>query len=180
MSDSRDIFFDAPAVCTIDSPAGSLLAGASAKALVALHFTEPDTLASRRAELCRRLAARYDAEHPVLQQLSAELDEYFAGRRRVFEVPLEYAGSTFQRSVWSLLLQIPYGVTWSYRDMAERLGDAKALRAVGGANHNNPIAIVIPCHRVINANGALGGYGGGAWRKQLLLDLELGQQRLNV
>jgi O-6-methylguanine DNA methyltransferase len=75
-------------------------------------------------------------------------------------------------------LEIPYGATWSYRDMAERLGDLQAVRAVGGANGANPIAIVIPCHRVINASGALGGYGGGSWRKQLLLDLEAGQQRL--
>jgi O-6-methylguanine DNA methyltransferase len=180
MSASRDSFFDAAAVCTIDSPTGILLAAATAKALVALHFTEPDTVAARREELCRRLCARCDAEHPILRQLRAELDEYFAGGRRVFEVPLDYAGSGFQRSVWALLLQIPYGATWSYRDMAERLGDPKALRAVGGANHNNPIAIVIPCHRVINASGELGGYGGGLWRKQLLLDLEMGQQRLDM
>jgi O-6-methylguanine DNA methyltransferase len=179
MSGARGNFFDASAaVCTIDSPAGTLLAGATAHALVALKFTEPDTLAQQCDELCRRMAARCEAEHPVLVQLDAELKEYFTGRRSVFEVPLDYAGSPFQHSVWGLLLQIPYGATWSYRDMAERLGDPKALRAVGGANHNNPIAIVIPCHRVINANGALGGYGGGLWRKQLLLDLEAGQQRL--
>jgi AraC family transcriptional regulator of adaptative response/methylated-DNA-[protein]-cysteine methyltransferase len=178
MSGAGDNFFDVPTVCTLESPAGTLLAAATGRALVALKFTEPDTLVQQRDELCQRLAARCDTGHPVLMQLRAELDEYFAGVRRVFEVPLDYAGSSFQRSVWSLLLQIPYAATWSYLDMANRLGDPKALRAVGGANHNNPIAIVIPCHRVINANGALGGYGGGLWRKQLLLDLEAGQQRL--
>ena len=176
---TNDKFLDAPvAVCTLDSPVGTLLAAASAHALVSLEFTQSETLAERRDELCRRFAANLAPEHPVLAQLSTELVEYFAARRRHFEVPLAYSGSGFQNSVWRLLLQIPYGTTWSYRDMAERLGDPLALRAVGGANHANPIAIVIPCHRVINANGALGGYGGGAWRKRLLLDLEVGQQRL--
>jgi len=180
MSDARDKFFDAPAVCTVDSPVGTLLAAATTRALVSLQFTEPDTLARERDALCQRWTARCDADHPVLAQLRVELEEYFAARRRVFEVPLEYAGSDFQHRVWSLLLQIPYGQTWSYLDMAVRLGDPKALRAVGGANHTNPIAIVIPCHRVINADGALGGYGGGPWRKQILLDLEVGQQRLHL
>jgi O-6-methylguanine DNA methyltransferase len=168
------------AVATLDSPVGTLLAAASAHALVSLEFTEDAMLAERRDELCRRFAANLAEDHPVLAQLRAELTEYFACRRRHFEVPLEYAGSSFQHSVWSLLLQIPYGTTWSYRDMAERLGDPLALRAVGGANHANPIAIVIPCHRVINASGVLGGYGGGAWRKRLLLDLEVGQQRMDL
>jgi O-6-methylguanine DNA methyltransferase len=180
MSDTHDRFFDAPAVCTVDSPVGTLLAAATARALVSLKFTEPETLARERDALCQRWAARCDAEQPVLVRLRCELEEYFAARRRVFELPLDYTGSEFQRRVWGLLLQIPYGETWSYRDMAERLGDPQALRAVGGANHVNPIAIVIPCHRVINASGALGGYGGGVWRKQVLLDLEMGQQRLSL
>ena len=178
---TSDNFPDVPvAVSSFESPVGTLLAAASARSLVSLEFTEAATLAQRRDELCRKFAAELAPNHPVLAQLEAELADYFAGRRRQFEVPLEYAGSSFQHRVWELLLQIPYGTTWSYLDMAERLGDPLALRAVGGANHANPIAIVIPCHRVINANGALGGYGGGAWRKRLLLDLEVGQGRLDL
>ena len=174
-----DQFFDV-ALCTIDSPVGTLLAAATPRALAALEFTDADHLDARREDLCRRFAAHADASQPLLLQLCRELDEYFAGRRRRFELPLDYSGTQFQRNVWQLLLQIPYGETWSYRDMAQRLGDLKAVRAVGGANGANPIAIVIPCHRVINANGDLGGYGGGSWRKQLLLDLECGQQRLGL
>jgi O-6-methylguanine DNA methyltransferase len=174
-----DKFFDTQvALCTIDTPVGTVLAAATQQALVALEFTDAQTLVQRRTKLCSRFAACVEAETPLLSQLAGELAEYFAGQRRCFELPLDFAGTEFQRSVWRLLLQIPYGVTWSYRDMAERLGDLKALRAVGGANGANPLAIVIPCHRVINAGGELGGYGGGAWRKQLLLDLEMGQQRM--
>ena len=175
----NDNFTDA-AIGTIDSPVGTLLAVAPDAALLALHFTHPDTVATRYEAVMQRYAARPDQEQPLLVQARRELTEYFSGRRQRFELPLEYPGTTFQQRVWRLLLEIPYGTTWSYRDMAVRLGDLQALRAVGGANGANPIAIVIPCHRVINATGALGGYGGGAWRKQLLLDLEAGQQQLCV
>ena len=93
-------------------------------------------------------------------------------------MPLLYPGTSFQQQVWLALLQIGYGQTWSYLDLARRIGDLNATRAVGMANGANPIAIVIPCHRVVNANGELGGYGGGLWRKRILLDLERGQGRL--
>ena len=93
-------------------------------------------------------------------------------------MPLEYHGSEFQERVWTALQHIPYGETCSYGAIAKKLGDANAMRAVGAANGLNPIAIVIPCHRVVNANGDLGGYGGGLWRKRILLDLEQGQGRL--
>lgn len=168
------------AVGTFDSPVGVLLAAATARGLAVLEFTEPGTLDLDRDSLRHRFAAPLNPKHPVLEQTAAQLAEYFAGERRAFELPLDYAytGSEFQRSVWRLLLEIPYGQTWSYLDMAERLGDAKSLRAVGQANGANPLAIIIPCHRVINTGGALGGYGGGRWRKELLLDLEAGQHRL--
>jgi methylated-DNA-[protein]-cysteine S-methyltransferase len=110
--------------------------------------------------------------------LRTQLAEYFAGQRREFTLPLSYTGSQFQRRVWLSLLKIPYGQTWSYLDVARDVGDCAATRAVGAANGSNDIAIVIPCHRVINAGGSLGGYGGGSWRKQRLLDLECGQGRL--
>ena len=111
-----------------------------------------------------------------ISELSARADtqlrEYFAGKRRTFDLPLEAEGSEFQKRVWAALLEIPYGETRSYKDIAERAGSPKGFRAVGGANHNNPISIIIPCHRVICSDGGLGGYGGGLDKKTLLLELE--------
>jgi O-6-methylguanine DNA methyltransferase len=115
-----------------------------------------------------------------LEALRMQLQEYFAGQRQRFDLPLSYRGTVFQEKVWSTLLMIGYGETWSYRQLAERIGDPAASRAVGTANGMNRIAIVIPCHRVINANGELGGYGGGLWRKRILLDLEKGQSRMAI
>lgn len=109
---------------------------------------------------------------PVLQQAVKELLEYCAGFRRVFDLPLEPHGTEFQRLCWSELCRIPYGSCISYGELARRIGKPGAARAVGQANHNNPIAIMIPCHRVIAANGSLGGYGGGLSLKRRLLELE--------
>lgn len=117
---------------------------------------------------------------PVLDALRVQLEEYFRGTRRAFDVPLNSVGSPFQERVWTALCEIPYGDTWSYLQLALRIGDALATRAVGYANGANPIAIVIPCHRVINADGGDGGYGGGLWRKRILLDLERGQGTLQL
>lgn len=118
--------------------------------------------------------------NPVLDDLRVQLEEYFRGARRDFSVPLNSVGSPFQERVWAALCEIPYGDTWSYLQLALRIGDAQATRAVGYANGANPIAIVIPCHRVINADGGDGGYGGGLWRKRILLDLERGQGTLQL
>ena len=166
-------------VTWIDSPVGPLLAGATRSAIVLLEFSERDILQQQLASVRRRFRASLrSGPNRWLNLLRTQLHEYFAGQRRQFELPLEYPGTAFQQRVWSTLLTIPYGVTWSYLDMARSLGDIKATRAVGTANGLNRIAIVIPCHRVINADGKLGGYGGGLWRKQLLLDLERGQHAL--
>jgi AraC family transcriptional regulator of adaptative response/methylated-DNA-[protein]-cysteine methyltransferase len=107
-----------------------------------------------------------------LEQLETELEGYFAHSLRGFSVPLVYPGTPFQESVWNALLAIPYGETRSYHDLARAVGNPKAVRAVGRANGLNRIAIVIPCHRVVNKNGELGGYGGGLRRKEYLLALE--------
>src|SRR5207237_596423 len=104
--------------------------------------------------------------------LQAELAEYFTGRRTQFQVPLVYPGTPFQVKVWDRLRQIPYGNTISYEALARHVGSPNAQRAVGLANGKNRIGIVIPCHRVVNKSGRLGGYGGGVWRKEYLLDLE--------
>ncbi len=108
----------------------------------------------------------------VLERARAQLDAYFAGTQQEFDLPLAPAGTGFQRRVWHALTTIPYGTTISYRALAERIGQPTATRAVGLANGRNPIAIVIPCHRVIGADGSLTGYGGGLDRKRTLLDLE--------
>jgi AraC family transcriptional regulator of adaptative response/methylated-DNA-[protein]-cysteine methyltransferase len=126
--------------------------------------------------LKQRFGAILPGNHPWLDQLRSELGEYFAGTRRKFTLPLVYPGSPFQVKVWSALLEIGYGETRSYEQLAWAVGTPRACRAVGHANGQNRIAIVIPCHRVVNKDGKLGGYGGGLWRKQLLLNLERGAQ----
>lgn len=112
------------------------------------------------------------AQTPPLRQAVRELEEYFAGMRRTFTVPVAPAGTEFQRAVWEALRQIPFGQTRSYKQIAEHIGRPSACRAVGMANNRNPIAIFIPCHRVVGANGALVGYAAGLDTKSRLLELE--------
>jgi methylated-DNA-[protein]-cysteine S-methyltransferase len=116
-------------------------------------------------------------EIPLIAQAAAQLREYFSGRRKEFELPLMPQGTTFQQSVWKALTTIPYGETLSYQEVAALVGNPKASRAVGMANHRNPIAIIIPCHRVNGADGKLRGYAGGLPAKQYLLDLEKSDNR---
>ncbi|MGH8177444.1 MAG: methylated-DNA--[protein]-cysteine S-methyltransferase [Steroidobacter sp.] len=168
------------AIDSFESPVGPLLAGASSDAICRLEFCDQGDLQTRIASLHERNASLIVGGDPLLDRLRRQLEDYFAARRSTFDVPLAYAGTAFQQLVWATLLRIPYGETWSYLDVAQRIGDPAATRAVGAANHMNPIAIVIPCHRVVNANGKLGGYGGGLRRKQILLDLELGQGSLSL
>jgi len=111
-------------------------------------------------------------ETQLLQLAFLQLAEYLDGKRKVFDLPLMFSGTPFQQQIWKQLQQIPYGATVSYKDIAAAIGNPKATRAVGQANHRNPIAIVVPCHRVISADGSLGGYGGGLPMKRFLLDLE--------
>ncbi len=114
----------------------------------------------------------YRDETPLLQESKRQLEAYFSGRLEQFDLPLRPLGTPFQLQVWQALQEIPYGSTISYRQLAEALGSPKAFRAVGGANKRNPLPIVIPCHRVIASNGALGGYDGGLHIKRVLLALE--------
>jgi AraC family transcriptional regulator of adaptative response/methylated-DNA-[protein]-cysteine methyltransferase len=157
----------------IESPLGSLFASASADGLCLLEFPEPQRLEPQLAYLRRQFGQAIDEgtnEH--LDGLRRELDEYFAGTRATFSVPVVTRGTPFQERVWSELRRIPYGETRSYEDVARAVGASAASRAVGHANGTNPVAIVVPCHRVINKNGGLGGYGGQLWRKTALLRLE--------
>ena len=135
-------------------------------------LTENDS-AITRLIFSERLPEKVNCEEtPLLKIAAQELQEYFAGTRQSFDLPLQPQGTAFQQKVWQALLDIPYGVVVSYQDVARAIGQAKACRAVGGANNKNPIAIIIPCHRVIGANGSLVGYGGGLEIKRQLLELE--------
>jgi AraC family transcriptional regulator of adaptative response/methylated-DNA-[protein]-cysteine methyltransferase len=157
----------------LESPLGPLLAATTARAVCYLSFADERDMQSLAGYMQRRLGVSVvPGSNQILQRLRAELGEYFAGRRREFTVPVETRGTDFQMAVWAGLQRIPYGQTVSYAELAQQVHRPAAQRAVGQANHNNPVAIVIPCHRVVNASGALGGYGGGLWRKQWLLDLE--------
>jgi methylated-DNA-[protein]-cysteine S-methyltransferase len=117
-------------------------------------------------------AAEPDPEAPPLPETRRQLDDYLAGRRRDFDLPLETGGTPFQRLCWDALRRIPFGETRTYGEMAREIGRPKAVRAVGHANHDNPIGVIIPCHRVIGANGSLTGYAGGLDMKRVLLELE--------
>jgi AraC family transcriptional regulator of adaptative response/methylated-DNA-[protein]-cysteine methyltransferase len=157
----------------VESPLGPLLAGANDKGACLLEFSDRRMLEAQMKALRKYFRCPIvPGEHPHLVALKQQLQAYFEGRLRKFTVPLDYPGSEFQTKVWNALLEIPYGETRSYEDLAKTLGSVKAVRAVGHANGLNRIAVVIPCHRVVNKDGKLGGYGGGLWRKQYLLDLE--------
>ena len=163
-------------IAWIESPVGLLRAGASDTALQLLEFVVADSnpVPAQPGEV----PAQPGANTPLLDQTRRELAEYFAGTRRRFEVPLSFPGTPFQERVWSALCSIGYGERISYLEQSRRVGDEKAIRAVAQANGQNPIAIMVPCHRVINSDGKLGGYGGGLLRKQFLLDLERGDRLL--
>jgi methylated-DNA-[protein]-cysteine S-methyltransferase len=126
-----------------------------------------------KAVLFEDEAGEETGDHELLQLCSGQLDEYFSGKRRIFELPLSQDGTAFQSKVWDLLCDIPYGKTISYNDLAKQYGDLKAIRAVASANGKNNLAIIVPCHRVIGSNHSLTGYAGGLWRKKWLLEHEL-------
>jgi methylated-DNA-[protein]-cysteine S-methyltransferase len=153
----------------LSSPVGELLLIDDGGQLAGLEF---DNDGKRRA----KLPSQAEGETSLLREAVKQLKAYFAGKRRDFDLPLAPAGTEFQRRVWDALCNIPYGETISYAELARRVESPRACRAVGSANGSNPIAVIIPCHRVIASNGSLGGYGGGLDRKQWLLELESPQQ----
>ena len=154
-----------------DSPVGGLYLRSDGGFITGLLFHLPagDGVADSGI-----IGAADAAGDRVIGLAVSQLDEYFAGKRRVFDLPLRPHGTAFQRLVWDALLSIPYGETMSYGQIARLVGNPKACRAVGMANNRNPISIIIPCHRVIGSNGALVGYGGGLELKTRLLELERG------
>jgi methylated-DNA-[protein]-cysteine S-methyltransferase len=149
---------------TVDSPIGELLLVSDGEALTGLSMQD-----ARRP---RPIEPHW--QPAPLDEPRRQLEEYFAGERTTFELPLRPHGSDFQRDVWRALTEIPYGETRSYGEIARRIGRPDAVRAVGAANGANPIAVIVPCHRVISADGSLTGFGGGLERKRTLLDIERG------
>lgn len=141
----------------VDTPMGPLLLTGDGGALTGLHF-----------------GAGEEDRPGDLAEAAAQLEAYFAGRLTVFDLPLRLGGTPFQQRVWDQLQHIPYGETWTYRQLAAAIGDPRATRAVGMANNRNPVSIIVPCHRVIGAGGSLTGYGGGLERKSWLLGHERG------
>lgn len=161
----------------IDTPLGRMVAGATDDGICLLEFSDRPMLPRQLKRVEERFGTPTDAKHPHFDRLQAQLADYFAGTRQHFDLPVVLAGTGFQERVWGRLLEIPYGRTISYEELARRAGSPGGSRAVGRANGDNRIAIVVPCHRVIRANGDLGGYGGGPSRKRRLLDLEAGGLR---
>ncbi|NQD35922.1 methylated-DNA--[protein]-cysteine S-methyltransferase [Permianibacter sp. IMCC34836] len=160
----------------IESPVGPLLAGVTDDGVCLLEFVMQKRHTRQLEAICKWLQCKaVPGEHKWLKALRKQLAEYFAGSRQQFDLPLIYPGTSFQQSVWQQLQGIPYGETISYQELARRVGDENASRAVGTANGCNRLAIIIPCHRVVNKSGNLGGYGGGLHRKSWLLKLERGE-----
>ena len=155
---------------TIDSPVGPLLLAADDDGVRAIEFQPSRHAVKREADW--QEVDWTDCVHPLLHRLRQQLDEYFAGSRRTFDLPLAPRGTEFQCTVWRTLASIPYGKTVSYAHLATQVGKPTATRAVGAANGRNPLPIVLPCHRVIGADGSLTGFGGGLPTKQFLLQLE--------
>ena len=155
---------------SIDSPIGELLLLGDGEELHGLYM--------QGGRKPARIAPRWKRSAAPFADVRAQLREYFAGERSAFETPLALHGTPFELKVWRALVEIPYGETASYGEIAARVGRPSAARAVGLANGRNPIAVIVPCHRVIGADGTLTGYGGGLERKRLLLELEHGQGRL--
>ncbi|WP_019874928.1 methylated-DNA--[protein]-cysteine S-methyltransferase [Sporichthya polymorpha] len=157
----------------VDSPIGPMTVVADGETVVGIYMDD-----ARHLPPAERFGPPDDGSSVVLKEADLQLGEYFAGERTVFDLPLAAEGTPFQRRVWDALCEIPYGETISYGELARRIGQPTASRAVGLANGRNPISVVVPCHRVIGSSGKLVGYGGGLSRKQTLLELEQGRDRL--
>ncbi len=160
----------------IPGPLGKMLVAATDKGLCYLDFVDNDEDDPHVKLLVRYFGKNIDeGKNTYITEVERQLLEYFEGKRRTFDIPLDVPGTPFQLEVWNALQTIPYGETRSYKQQAEAIGRPMAVRAVARTNGANRISIIIPCHRVIGSDGTLTGYGGGLWRKQYLLDLEAGK-----
>ncbi|PZE19745.1 methylated-DNA--[protein]-cysteine S-methyltransferase [Paenibacillus xerothermodurans] len=158
----------------IDSPIGPLVLGTAGSALCLIEFGRFADVEPKLQQWSQRWfkTREWRSDHAALRNVEEQLQQYFACDRRTFDVPLDLRGTPFQVKVWEALVRIPYGTVCSYKDIGQAINGVKAVRAVGGANHRNPIPIIVPCHRVIGANGSLVGYGGGLNVKAYLLQTE--------
>lgn len=157
----------------INTPLGIMRAGATDEGICLFDFEHRKMMDAIQKRISLGTHSSFEeGEHIYIDQLEQQISEYFTGTRMIFELPLHLVGTAFQKDVWNALIQIPYGETRSYKKQSIALGNEKAIRAVAGANGENGIAIIIPCHRVIGENGSLTGYGGGLWRKKWLLEHE--------
>ena len=155
------------------TPVGEMLIGSCQDKLCICDWTPEKRRGTIDRRICRHLNAGYEeGTSPVIEQAIGQLEEYFAGKRTEFTIPVVFTGSDFQCRVWGELMRIPYGTTISYAELARRIHNPKAVRAVASANATNPVSIFVPCHRVIGSNHKLTGYGGGLEVKQALLTLE--------
>ncbi len=162
-----------------ESPLGAIVIGATSEGVCMVEFSDRRMLEFQFKTLKRHFkCAIVPGKNKHIEHVEAELKEYFEGNLSTFKVPLVFPGTGFQRKVWNELMKIPYGKTISYEELAKKVGVPNASRAAGTANGMNRIGIIIPCHRVVNKSGKLGGYGGGLWRKQWLLDMERGVLKL--
>lgn len=156
-----------------DSPAGGMIIGSFNGKICLCDWINSKRRETNDKRLQRCLSAQFETkESEVVESAIAQLEEYFEEKRKIFSIPLLLSGTDFQCSVWSELIKIPYGTTISYRELAERLGNPKAVRAVASANGSNPISIFVPCHRVIGSDHSLTGYAGGIETKKWLIELE--------
>ena len=161
----------------IPTPLGPMMIGVTDEGLCLLEFTDRRMLETQIDVLKKRMNSEMlTGKHPMIDEVSKQLEEYFEGKRKSFDVPLVVPGTDFQQRVWEALNKIPYGVTRSYKQQADVVGDVKAVRAVARANGENRISIIIPCHRIIGSDGSIVGYGGGIQRKQWLLKHEFENQ----
>ncbi|MDR2916431.1 MAG: methylated-DNA--[protein]-cysteine S-methyltransferase [Tannerella sp.] len=157
----------------IETDLGLMIAAATDQGICMFEFADYKLLDLELRQLASSCKAPLvQAENPYFEILKKQLDEYFKGERKEFDIPLDLVGTEFQKEVWLSLLKIPYGTTTSYAKQAEFLGKPSAVRAVANANGKNKISIILPCHRVIGTDGTLTGYGGGIWRKKKLLAFE--------
>ena len=157
----------------LDTPVGKMLLGATEKGLCLFDFQYRKSINKILSRIEFHTNEKFTVhEHPIFSSLVFQIEEYFAGNRKEFDLQLDLLGTTFQINVWNALIQIPFGETRSYEEQAIFLGNEKAIRAVAGANGENGLAIIVPCHRVIGKNGSLTGYGGGLPTKKWLLDHE--------
>ncbi len=162
----------------VPTPLGNMQVGISEKGISMFEFPIEERIISHKKKISEIYTETTSPPDKLLDTLTTQMDEFFEGKRTIFDLPIDLVGTEFQCQVWESLLEVPFGKTISYLELAQNLGNPKGVRAVAQANGQNRIPIIVPCHRIIASNGKLTGYSGGLWRKEILLSKENGQNRL--